>query len=134
MALQQYSSHPRLVICFPIVTHTSETGTLNMWPCNGISHIQDIVTYFPIVTHTSETGMLNMWPCNGISNIQDIVAYFPIVTHTRETGTAKGGRLLLATHLNQSNHLVNLQEVLGLAVPFASLSTLCKNAGPKPFC
>jgi hypothetical protein len=105
-----------------------------MWPCNSISHIQDIVTYFPIVTHTSETGMLNMWPCNSISHIQDIVTYFPIVAHTSETGTAKGGRLLIATHLNQSNHLANLQEVLGFAVPFASLTTLCKNAGPKPFC
>jgi hypothetical protein len=61
-------------------------------------------------------------------------SYFPIVTHTSETGTAKGSRLLIATHLNQSNHLANLQEVLGFAVPFASLSTLCKNAEPKPFC
>jgi hypothetical protein len=27
-----------------------------------------------------------------------------------------------------------LWQVLGFAVPFTSLSKLCKNAGPKPFC
>jgi len=51
-----------------------------------------------------------------------------------ETGTAKGGRILTATHLDQSNHLANQQQVLGFALPFASLSIMCKNAGPKLFC
>jgi hypothetical protein len=60
---------------------------------------------------------------------------FPNPTHKTEIGTAKGGRLLLATHLDQSNHLANQQQVLGFALPFASLSILlCKNAGPNPFC
>jgi hypothetical protein len=36
--------------------------------------------------------------------------------------------------LGQSNYPANQQEVLGFAVPFTSLSKLCKNAGPKPFC
>ncbi len=46
----------------------------------------------------------------------------------------KGGRLVIATHMDQSNHLANQQQVLGFAVPFASLGILCKNAGLKPFC
>jgi hypothetical protein len=49
--------------------------------------------------------------------------------HKIETGTTKGGRILTATHLDQSNHLANQQQVLG----FASLSIVCKNAGPKLF-
>jgi hypothetical protein len=35
--------------------------------------------------------------------------------------------------MDQSNHLANQQQVLGFAVPFASLGILCKNAGLKPF-
>jgi hypothetical protein len=56
------------------------------------------------------------------------------LTHKTEIGTRKGGRLLIATHLDQSNHLANQQQVLGFAMPFASLNILCKNAGPKLFC
>jgi hypothetical protein len=53
--------------------------------------------------------------------------------HKIETGTTKGKRILTATHLDQSNHLANQQQVLGFALPFASLSIMCKNAGPKLF-
>ncbi len=48
-----------------------------------------------------------------------------------ETQTAKGVRLLIATHLDQSNHLANQQQVLGFAVPFASLSIFCWNTGTR---
>jgi hypothetical protein len=54
---------------------------------------------------------------------------FPNLTHKTEIGTRKGGRLLIATHLHQSNHLANQQQVLGFAMPFASLNILCKNTG-----
>jgi hypothetical protein len=46
------------------------------------------------------------------------------LTHKTNTGTIKGRRLLIATHLDQSNHLANQQQVLGFAMPFASLSIL----------
>jgi len=61
--------------------------------------------------------------------------FFPLSnpTHTTETGSANGGRLLTATHLDQSNHQANQQQMLGFAMSFASLSILCKNARPKPF-
>jgi hypothetical protein len=55
--------------------------------------------------------------------------FFPNLTHKTEIGTRKGGRLLIATHLDQSNHLANQQQVLGFALPFASLNIPCKNAG-----
>jgi hypothetical protein len=54
--------------------------------------------------------------------------------HKTETGIAKGGRLLIAIHLDQSNFLANQQQVLGFDVSFTSLSILVKNAGPKLFC
>jgi hypothetical protein len=54
---------------------------------------------------------------------------FPNLTHKTEIGTRKGGRLLIAIHLHQSNHLANQQQVLGFAMPFASLNILCKNTG-----
>jgi hypothetical protein len=57
--------------------------------------------------------------------------YFPNLTHKTETGTAKVGRLLIATHLDQSNNPVNQQQVISFAVAFASLNILCENAGPK---
>ncbi len=46
------------------------------------------------------------------------------LTHKTNTGTIKGRRLLIATHRDQSNHLANQQQVLGFAMPFASLSIL----------
>jgi hypothetical protein len=46
----------------------------------------------------------------------------------------RGKRLLIATHLAQSNHLVDQQQVVGFAVPFTSLFILCENAASKPFC
>jgi len=49
-------------------------------------------------------------------------------------GLQIGGRLLIATHLDQSNYLANQQQVLCFAVPFTSLCILCTNAGSKPFC
>ncbi len=49
-------------------------------------------------------------------------------------GLQIGGRLLIATHLDQSNYLANQQQVLCFAVPFTSLYILCTNAGSKPFC
>jgi hypothetical protein len=52
---------------------------------------------------------------------------FPNLTHKTEIGTRKGGRLLIATHLHQSNHLANQQQVLGFAR--ISLNILCKNTG-----
>jgi hypothetical protein len=45
----------------------------------------------------------------------------------------KGERILVATHLDQSNHIANEQQMLGFVVHFASLSILYKNVGPKPF-
>jgi hypothetical protein len=56
------------------------------------------------------------------------------LNHQTKMKTAKGERLLIATHLDQSNNLANQQQVLGFAMPFASLRILSKNAGPKPFC
>jgi len=45
-----------------------------------------------------------------------------------------GGRVLIATHMDQSNYLTNQQQVRGFVVPFTSLSKMYKNVGPKPFC
>jgi hypothetical protein len=60
--------------------------------------------------------------------------FFPSPPIKLKPGLQKGGRLVIATHLDQSNYLANQEQVLGFAVPFTSLSKLCKNAGPKPFC
>jgi hypothetical protein len=49
-------------------------------------------------------------------------------------GLQIGGRLLIATYLDQLNYLANQHQVLGFALSFTSVSKLCKNAGPKSFC
>jgi hypothetical protein len=50
-----------------------------------------------------------------------------------ETGTAKCRRLLIATHLDQPNHLANQEQVLGYVVPSACLTIMYKNTGHKAF-
>jgi hypothetical protein len=57
--------------------------------------------------------------------------FIPNFTHNTETATAKGRKLLIATHLDQSNYLVNQQQVLGFVVPLANLTTILVNAGLK---
>jgi hypothetical protein len=59
---------------------------------------------------------------------------FSFPAHKIETGTANRWRLLIVTQMHQSNYLANQQQVFGSTVPLTSLSKLCKNAGPKPFC
>jgi hypothetical protein len=44
------------------------------------------------------------------------------------------GRVLIATHPDQSNYPANQEQVWGFVVPFTSLSKMYKNARPKPFC
>jgi hypothetical protein len=58
-----------------------------------------------------------------------LVIYFFPTSPIKETVTAKGVRILMAIHMEQSNHLANQQQVLSFVVSFASLSILCK---PKP--
>jgi len=75
--------------------------------------------------------MLSMWPCNSIFQIQ----YFSTSAIKLKLGTAKGRRLLIATKLDQPNHLANQQQVLGYVVaPFACLTVMYKNTGHKAFC
>jgi hypothetical protein len=45
----------------------------------------------------------------------------------------KGKRILVATHLDQSNHIANEQQMLGFVVHFASLSILYKMLGQNRF-
>jgi hypothetical protein len=52
--------------------------------------------------------------------------------HKTKTGTANVGRLLIPTHLDQSNNLGNHQQVLDFPMPFASLSILCRNRFAEP--
>jgi hypothetical protein len=58
------------------------------------------------------------------SKISNVLSPNLIITRKTETGTTKGQRLLIAIHLDQSNHLATQQQVLCCAVPFASLRTL----------
>jgi hypothetical protein len=67
-----------------------------------------------------------------------IYCFFPTPHIKLKLGQQTGGRLVVATHIDQSNYLINQsinqQQVLCSAMPFTSLSImLWKNAGPKPF-
>jgi len=52
--------------------------------------------------------------------------------HQTKTGTANRWRLLIATHLDQSNYLANQQQDLDFAVSFTSLSILGQNNFAEP--
>ncbi len=62
---------------------------------------------------------------------KSISNFFPTPPIKLKLGLQIGGRLLIATHLDQSNFLANQQQVIGFAVPVTSPSILCKNARPK---
>ncbi len=62
------------------------------------------------MTKSSSTHALYVAPQESISLAlhQGLIIYFFLnLTHKTETGAAKGWRLLIATHLDQSNHLAN---------------------------
>ncbi len=48
--------------------------------------------------------------------------FFPTLPMKLKLGLQIGVKLLITTHLDQSNYLANQQHVLGFAVPFTSLS------------
>ncbi len=54
---------------------------------------------------------LSLWPCKNISHIQVLVAnFFPTPEIKLKLGLQVGGRLLLATHLDQSNSVTNQKQ------------------------
>jgi hypothetical protein len=53
-----------------------------------------------------------------------VLYFFPTPPIKLQLGLQIGGRLLIATHLDQSNYLANQQQVLGFAMPFTTLSTV----------
>ncbi len=51
---------------------------------------------------------LSMWPCKNISHIQVLVTnFFPTPPIKLKLGLQVGGRLLITTHLDQTNYLAN---------------------------
>jgi hypothetical protein len=55
--------------------------------------------------------MLSMWPRKNISHIQVLVTnFFPTQSIKLKLGLEVGGRLLIATHLDQSNYLANQKQ------------------------
>jgi hypothetical protein len=54
--------------------------------------------------------VLSMWPYQNISHIQVLVfSFFPTPPIKLKLGLQMSGRLLIATHLDQSNYLPNQQ-------------------------
>ncbi len=87
---------------------------------------------------TSAPLVLSMRPCKNYFWLLRLVIYFlSNLTHKTKIGpaTKTGGRLLIANHQQQSNHLAIQHRVLGSAVPITTLSILWQNAnaGLKPF-
>jgi hypothetical protein len=87
--------------------------SLAVWELNSLEHLH------PWSVHGLKTALLT----------SKILYNFTLTSPTKLKPGVQNGRLLIATHLDQSNHLANQQQVLGFAVPFASLSILCINAG-----
>jgi hypothetical protein len=79
-----------------------------------------------------------------------VIYFFATPAIKLKLGLQIGGRLLITNHLNQSLWLANqktgnrsshiifitlfCRSYRAELVPFTSISKLCKNAGPKPFC
>ncbi len=84
--------------------------------------------------------MLHVWKGkrtsfkNIFSHPSLVIYFFPTSPIKLKLGLQIRGRLLIPTHVDQSNYLTNQQQVLGFAVPRTSLSKLCQNARPKLTC
>jgi hypothetical protein len=61
-----------------------------------------------LVIFRASPEVLRMWPCKNVSHIPVLVIYFfPIRPIKLKLGLQIGGRLLIATHLDQSNYVDN---------------------------
>jgi len=70
--------------------------------------------------------MLSIWASNNISHIQDELFTFSQPDPQNWDGKVSETVSTMVTHPDQSNHQGNQKHMLGLAVPFANLSILCK--------
>jgi hypothetical protein len=68
------------------------------------------------------------------SHPSSVIYFLPTPPTKLKLGLQIGVRVLIVFHLDQSIYIPNWQQVLGFAVPATSLSKLCRNVGPKPFC
>jgi hypothetical protein len=82
------------------------------------SHSSPVIYFFPTRPIKLKLGLQNGWETTN-SKAQEPV----IMIGQSETGST-----------SQIIFITLLWQVLGFVVPFTSLSKLCKNAGPKPFC
>jgi len=64
-----------------------------------------------LLVRASPAVVLSMWPCKNISYIQVLIIYFsPTPPIKLKLGLQIGGRLLIATHLDQSNYRTNQKQ------------------------
>jgi hypothetical protein len=68
-----------------------------------------------------------------ISHPSLVIYYSPTPPIKLRLGLLMSGRLLIATHLDQSNYLANQLQALGFAVSITSLSIRCKILGQNHF-
>jgi hypothetical protein len=90
--------------------------------------------YFADISFISKHIVLGeLHPYNIISYIEDsLFNFFP--TPPYKIGTAKGRRLLIATHLDQSDRLAYQPQDLGFWLAFHQASSiLYKNAQPETY-
>ncbi len=84
--------------------------------------------------HFAYQVVLNIGPTKIFSHQIWVIYFFPTSPIKLKLRLQIGGRLIIATHLDQSNYLANQRQVLGFVVHFNNFSNMCKNARPKPFC
>jgi len=93
----------------------SSTSTVHfvIWPATTSKTVltSSGVCVCVLLARASPAVVLSMWPCKNISYIQVLIIYFfPTPPIKLKLGLRIGGRLLIATHLDQSNYLTNQQE------------------------
>jgi len=107
-------------------------------PCLNKFFASVIVVIFSwLVIFRASPEVLSMWPCKTVSHIPVLVIYFfPIQPIKLKLGLQIGGRLLIATHLDQSNYLDNHKpEVVNKynLIAFSTLPGLLEGPGRCAF-
>ncbi len=99
--------------------------------CREILQVVQTTVRLCLVRRAAQSVLI-MWPCRDISHIQVLFFYlFPTPPIKLKLGLHIGQRLLIGTHLDQSNYLANQQQVLHALLCHVPTSAPCSKCWAK---
>jgi hypothetical protein len=109
LSLQPTSSHPGKPWNLNTKLYTIQGSSRSS---QGFLKLRVFWSFVTATVHVrASPAVLSMWPCKNISHIQILGIYLlPTLSIQLKLGLQIGGRPLVATHLDESNYLVNQKQ------------------------